>query len=133
MELADKTCVERCRDGHTEDFSLLVGRYQGPLFAYLARRLGDRREAEEAAQESFVRAFLALRTLRQPEAFHTWLIGIAARVLKEQFRSTLRRERDRAAAQDWAEAARARAGLSAGRGGRRPARVLSAGDSTAVL
>lgn len=103
MELADQVYVERCRDGHTEDFSLLVGRYQKPLFAYLARRLGDPREAEEAAQESFVRAFLGLRTLRRPEAFHTWLIGIAARVLKEQFRSSQRRERDRAAAREWAE------------------------------
>jgi RNA polymerase sigma-70 factor (ECF subfamily) len=103
MELADKVYVERCRDGHTEDFSLLVGRYQRPLFAFLARRLGDHREAEEAAQESFVRAFLGLRGLRRPEMFHTWLIGIAARVLKERFRSRQRRERDRAAAQDWAE------------------------------
>jgi RNA polymerase sigma-70 factor (ECF subfamily) len=97
MDLSDRECVERCRDGHPEDFSLLVDRYQKPLFAYLARRLGDRLEAEEAAQESFVRAFVALKKLRRPELFHSWLIGIASRILKELFRSEERRERSRAA------------------------------------
>ncbi len=52
MDLTDEKCVERALDGHPEDFSLLIGRYQKPLFAYLARRLGDHAEAEEAAQES---------------------------------------------------------------------------------
>jgi RNA polymerase sigma-70 factor (ECF subfamily) len=55
-------------------------------------------EAEEAAQESFVRAFLTLKKLRQPASFHSWLIGIACRLLKEQFRSEARQERNRAAA-----------------------------------
>jgi len=94
MEMTDKTCVERCRDGHPDDFSLLVERYQKPLFAYVARRLGDPLEAEEAVQESFVRAFVSLKALRKPESFHSWLVGIAARILKEQFRSDQRRQRD---------------------------------------
>ena len=95
MDLTDEKCVERCRDGNPEDFKLLVDRYQKPLFAFLARRLESRSEAEEAAQESFVRAFLALKKLRQPGLFHSWLVGIAARVLKERFRSEERRDRDR--------------------------------------
>ncbi len=104
MDVTDEQCVNRCRDGHPEEFSLLVGRSQKPLFAYLARRLGDQLEAEEAAQESFVRAFFALKKLRKPEAFHSWLIGIAGRVLKEQFRGTKRRERDCEAAGTMLEA-----------------------------
>src|ERR1039458_7510301 len=36
MDLTDKEYVERCRDGHQEDFRVLVDRYQKPLFAYLA-------------------------------------------------------------------------------------------------
>jgi RNA polymerase sigma-70 factor (ECF subfamily) len=104
MDLTDEKCVERARDGHPEDFSLLVGRYQKPLYAYLARRLGNPSEAEEAAQESFVRAFFALKKLRKPGSFHSWLIGIAGRVLKEQFRSTKRRERDCEAAGEMLEA-----------------------------
>jgi RNA polymerase sigma-70 factor (ECF subfamily) len=94
MDLTDKAYVERCRDGHPEDFGLLVDRYQKPLFSYLAARVGNLPQAEEAAQESFVRAFLSLRKLRKPESFYSWLLGIAGRVAKEQFRSELHRRQD---------------------------------------
>ena len=99
MDLTDKEYVERCRDGHPEDFGLLVERYQRPLLAYLAGRVGIGGQAEEAAQESLVRAFLSLKKLRKPESFYSWLLGIAARVAKEQFRSSARQERDREAAE----------------------------------
>lgn len=94
MDLTDKQYVEHCRDGHPEDFGLLVARYQKPLFSYLASRVGDGGQAEEAAQESFVRAFLSLKKLRKPESFYSWLLGIAGRVAKEQFRSEAHRQRD---------------------------------------
>jgi len=99
MDLTDKEYVERCRDGHPEDYRMLVHRYQGPLFSYLTGRLRDRSEAEEAAQESFVRAFLSLNTLQKPESFYSWLLGIAGRVAKEQFRFLKRRQQDREVAE----------------------------------
>src|SRR5664279_6219987 len=99
MDLTDKEYVERCRDGHQEDFRMLVDRYQKPLFAYLAGRLRDGRQVEEAVQESFVRAFLSLKKLRKPESFYAWLLGIAGRALKEQFRAVKRRQKDRAVAE----------------------------------
>ena len=95
----DGDYVESSRNGCPEHFRLLVQRYQKPVFAYLASRMGDPLEAEEAAQESFVRAFLSLKTLRKPESFYAWLLGIAGRVAKEQFRSAAHRERDREAAE----------------------------------
>ena len=98
MDLTDKEYVEHCRDGHPEDFGLLVERYQKPLFSYLASRVGNGGQAEEAAQESFVRAFLSLKKLRKPESFYSWLLGIAGRVAKEQFRAAAHRQRDREAA-----------------------------------
>jgi len=94
MDLTDKEYVERCRDGHPEDFGLLVDRYQKPLFSFLAARVENFPQAEEAAQESFVRAFLSLKKLRKPESFFSWLLGIAGRVAKEQFRAELHRRRD---------------------------------------
>jgi RNA polymerase sigma-70 factor (ECF subfamily) len=99
MDLTDKEYVERCRDGHPDDFRQLVDRYQRPLFCFLAGRVGDHSQAEEAAQESFVRAFLSLKKLRKPESFYSWLLGIAGRVVKEQFRSYEHRRRDREAAE----------------------------------
>ncbi len=99
MDPTDKEFVERCRDGHPEDFGLLVDRYQRPLFSYLAARVGNYPEAEEVAQESFVRAFVSLKKLRKPESFYSWLLGIAGRVAKEQFRRELHRRQDSEAVQ----------------------------------
>lgn len=95
----DRDFVESSRNGCPEHFRPLVQRYQKPVLAYLASRLGNRSEAEEAAQESFVRAFFSLKALRKPESFYAWLIGIAGRVAKEQYRSATHRDRDRAAAE----------------------------------
>lgn len=100
LELTDADYVVSSRNGCPDHFRLLVERYQRPLLAYLMGRLGNPLEAEEAAQESFVRAFLSLKKLRKPESFYAWLLGIAARVLKEQFRALQRRDREREAAEN---------------------------------
>jgi len=94
-EPSDAEYVVSSRNGCPDHFRLLVQRYQRPLFAYLSSRLRNHLEAEEAAQESFVRAFMSLKKLRKPESFYAWLMGIAGRVLREQFRSQERRQRDR--------------------------------------
>ena len=99
LEPSDAEYVVSSRNGCPDHFRLLVQRYQRPLFAYLTSRLRDPLEAEEAAQESFVRAFRSLKKLRKPESFYAWLMGIAGRVLKEQFRAVERRQRDRAVAE----------------------------------
>jgi RNA polymerase sigma-70 factor (ECF subfamily) len=99
MDTADKEYVQRCCDGHPEDFRELVSRYQGLLLSYLGGRLRDRSKAEEAAQESFVRAFTSLKKLRKPESFGAWLLGIAGRVAKEQFRDRDRSRREKEIAQ----------------------------------
>ncbi len=96
MELSDRHYVESCRSGCPDEFRLLVDRYQRPLFAYLSGRLGNSTDAEEAAQDCFVRAFLSLKKLRKPDSFYAWLLGIASRVLQEHFRSRQRQERQHA-------------------------------------
>ena len=63
---SDREYVESSRNGCPDHFRVLVERYQKPLFAYLASRLGNLAEAEEATQESFVRAFISLKSLRKP-------------------------------------------------------------------
>jgi len=87
MCLSDKQCVSDCLDGRSGAFRHLVDRYQAPLTKHLAGRLGNENEVTEAAQETMVRAFFALRTLRKPESFYSWLLGIADRVAKEAYRA----------------------------------------------
>ncbi len=92
MNLTDQELVERCRgtDG-TVAYRQLVERYQRPVYAYVAGRLGDPSLARDATQEAFVRAYFSLGTLRKPAALHAWLLGIAGRVALEQLREQRRR------------------------------------------
>lgn len=112
MPEADKYYIERCMNGHADDFRYLVRRYQAVLLAHLAGLLGSRETAEEAAQETLVRAYFALDKLNKPDSFFSWLLGIANRVAKEQQRNEHRRrqiadavserEPDRELSQDYA-------------------------------
>ena len=86
MTEKDTYYVERCLDGHPDDFRHLVRRYQGVLLANLAGKLGDRERAEEAAQETLVRAYFNMDKLNQPESFFSWMLGIADNVAKEHRR-----------------------------------------------
>ncbi len=86
MSDSDKYYVERCLDGHPDDFRFLVRRYQKALLAYLAGKLYSLEMAEEAAQESLVRAYFKMEKLNKPEAFFSWLLGIGERVAREMRR-----------------------------------------------
>ncbi len=89
----DDDCIAQCLDGRPDAFRQLVLRYERPIMAYLIRRLGDPDAAAEVAQESFVRAYFRLNTLKKGDAFFAWLLGIAHRVMLETFR---RHSRERA-------------------------------------
>ena len=91
MGITDKFYIERCLDGHPDDFRYLVRRYQAVLLAHLAGKLGNRDIAEEAAQETLVRAYFGLGKLKKPDSYFSWLLGIATRVAKEQQRQEQRR------------------------------------------
>jgi RNA polymerase sigma-70 factor, ECF subfamily len=86
MPATDRDLVDRCLDGHPDDFRHLVGRYQGPVLAHLRGRLRLQAQVEEAAQEAFVRAFFNLRRLREPDSFFSWVLGIANHVAQEMIR-----------------------------------------------
>ena len=90
MSGTDRECIRTCLNGHPDAYRQLVRRYQAPLLSYLVGRLGDMERAEEAAQETFVRAFFALSKLNATESFFPWLFGIGHRVAREQQRAERR-------------------------------------------
>lgn len=91
----DAYYVERCLDGHPDDFRHLVRQYQPVLLAHLAGKLGSAERAEEAAQEAFVRAYFKMDKLRKLDSFFAWLLGIADRVaLEQQRKEQVRRKRE---------------------------------------
>lgn len=66
------------QDGDDSAFTQLVERYQNPVYNLCYRMLGDPREAEDAAQESFWRAYQAIRRYDRSRPFATWLLSITA-------------------------------------------------------
>ena len=72
----DQLLVERARSGERAAFDLLVAKYQRRLMRLLARLLNDPAEAEDVVQETFIKAYRALRHFRGDAAFYTWLYRI---------------------------------------------------------
>ena len=78
--------VNAARRGDDEAFSRLVEKFQTPVFNLCYRMLGDPSEAEDAAQESFWRAFQSLKKYDLQRPFVTWLLSISAHFCIDQLR-----------------------------------------------
>lgn len=72
--------------GNSEAFANLVEFYQRPVFNLCYRMLGDPDEAEDAAQETFLRAYNGLKRYDMQRSFSTWLLSIAAHYCIDQMR-----------------------------------------------
>ena len=89
----DNELVERAREGSTEAFGQLVRRHRTAVFRAALAALGSEAEAEEIAQDAFVRAFRTLSTFRGDASFKAWLLTIAWRLALNRRRSVVRRLR----------------------------------------
>jgi RNA polymerase sigma factor (sigma-70 family) len=90
--LDDSELVERARQGDVDAYEQLVQRYQGLAHrvAYLVTR--EPGEAEDAAQEAFVKAYYALGRFRRGASFKPWLLRIVTNEALNRRRSAARRE-----------------------------------------
>ena len=82
--------IEHARHGEDEAFRLIFERYARPLFSFICNMVGQRELAEELTQETFVRAYKSLPSLRHDASLSTWLFGIAKNVARESLRSRQR-------------------------------------------
>lgn len=89
--LEDNELVERVRDGDVAAYETLVRRYQG-LAVRAAYVLVGRAEAEDAAQEAFVKAYRAIPRFRPGAPFRPWLLRIVTNEARNRLRSAKRRE-----------------------------------------
>ena len=90
--LEDAELARRAREGDDGAYEELVKRY-GPIafrVAWLVTR--ERGEAEDAAQEAFVKAYYALPRFRPDSPFRPWLLKIVANEARNRARSTRRRQ-----------------------------------------
>ena len=82
--------VTRVCAGDAEAFRLIFERYSRPVISFIFDMVNDRSLAEELTQETFVRAYRAMRTMRRETKLSTWLFGIARNVARESLRARLR-------------------------------------------
>ena len=78
--------IRRANDGDQEAFRILVERYQGAVYNLAYRMLGDPQEAEDAAQEIFVRIYRQLARYDPERKFSTWVLTIATNYCIDQLR-----------------------------------------------
>jgi RNA polymerase sigma-70 factor (ECF subfamily) len=82
----DITLVRRTLAGDQDAFTALIEKYKDPVYNVAYRMLGNSTEAEDVAQESFVRAYTQLRTYKDTHRFSTWLLSIASHLSIDQLR-----------------------------------------------
>ena len=86
MDIPDGDLVRLARDGDPAAFRLLVERHLPMARARAARLCPQADDADDAVQDAFLQAFLALDRLRDPDRFAGWLGGIVANVCRAQRR-----------------------------------------------
>ncbi len=89
----ESQAIEACLRGEGEEFRLIVDSYKGPLTALAMNILGNRQDAEDACQETFIQAFRRLDRFDRGLSLKTWLFTILYRRCLDVLR---RRKRFRA-------------------------------------
>lgn len=89
-EITDRALVTSALDGDAAAFAGLVERYTRSVHALVYSRLLDHGDAEDATQETFLRAYSALGRLRHPDIFEAWLHRIALSCAYDRLRKRAR-------------------------------------------
>lgn len=92
--LLDHELVTRVQRGDKAAFDFLVIKYQHKIIQLVSRYVKDRSEAQDLAQETFIKAYRAIGSFRGESAFYTWLYRIAINTAKNDLTARSRRPID---------------------------------------
>lgn len=84
--MEDRELVAQILGGDQSAFAELVERYQQPVYNLTYRMLGEAREAEDAAQEAFLRAYQHIDRYDPARSFKTWVMSIASNYCIDRIR-----------------------------------------------
>jgi RNA polymerase sigma-70 factor (ECF subfamily) len=82
----DRADMEKLQAGHDAALNDLMARHATPVFHFLCRMVGNEDDANDLAQETFVRVFKSAKNFRAEQRFYTWLFTIAANLARNHFR-----------------------------------------------
>ena len=98
---SDADLVYAFKKGHHSAFEKIVLRYQDRVYNLCYRFLGDRQEAEDSAQEIFIKVYKALKGFRLKSSFYTWLYRVSVNTCKNRIKSLeYRRSKSRVSIDD---------------------------------
>jgi RNA polymerase sigma-70 factor (ECF subfamily) len=93
-EQLDKDLVKKIQQGDKSAYDVLVIKYQHRIIQLVSRYITDPSEAQDVAQEAFIKAYQALAHFRGDSAFYTWLYRIAINTAKNYLLARHRRHTD---------------------------------------
>ncbi|HMK07488.1 MAG TPA: RNA polymerase sigma factor [Anaerolineales bacterium] len=93
VQLSDEGLIQRAGSGEPAAWEAIVGRYRQAVFRYAYLQVGDAAEAEDVAQETFMRAFRSFSRFDRKRPLRPWLLRIARNVARNRWRGFSRRAR----------------------------------------
>ena len=91
MQTEDGQIIYQCCNGDSAMFGFLVDKYREGVYALAYSKLGNFHDAQDITQETFIKAFQKIRTLKRYDAFALWLSAIANNLCKNFIRSKSKR------------------------------------------
>jgi len=88
--LSDEDLIRRCLGGEDSAYGFLVDKYKGAVHALARKKLRNHHDAEEIAQEAFLKAYQNLPSLKDPNRFAGWLYVITANECRRRQRKRVR-------------------------------------------
>ena len=85
-ESRDAQLVLQTLAGDTNAFSELYNQHKNSLIDYVFKKIGKREDAEDIAQDAFIKALAHLGKLRDPKKFYRWLRRIAYQLIVDKYR-----------------------------------------------
>lgn len=87
---ADTTLIQKVLEGAVDSYGALVDRYSARIINLAYMMIGNRHDAEDIAQEAFIRAYRGLKKFQQKAKFSSWLYQIALNLCKDYLKSRAR-------------------------------------------
>lgn len=90
--MGQEELLERARNGDDEAFSLLIENYEKYVYNVILRIVEEKEEAKDIAQETFIKAYMSIKTFRKDSSFRTWIYRIAVNTAMDYLRKKVRSE-----------------------------------------
>jgi RNA polymerase sigma-70 factor (ECF subfamily) len=103
MDWSDEEAVAQVRSGNADAFRVLVERHSRTVFRLAYRMTGNEQDAEDAVQETFLRAFKQLKNFDGRASFSTWIYRVCANCTIDGLRSRKKHDQKRVLDQDESE------------------------------